>query len=52
MISFAFGRGSQRLLDVLQKGIAVEQSLQAAALCKKYRIPFLSRYSSFVWNVM
>ncbi|MCX6340407.1 MAG: radical SAM protein [Candidatus Aureabacteria bacterium] len=42
MVSFGFESGSQKMLDFLQKGISVEQSFRAAALCKKYKIPFLA----------
>jgi len=42
MVSFGFESGSQRILDMLQKGITVGQSLSAAALCRKHRIPFLA----------
>jgi anaerobic magnesium-protoporphyrin IX monomethyl ester cyclase len=38
-ISFGFESGSQRILDFLNKGITVEQSLKAAELCHQYGIP-------------
>lgn len=38
-ICIGFESGSQRILDFLNKGITIEQSLKAAELCHKYGIP-------------
>jgi anaerobic magnesium-protoporphyrin IX monomethyl ester cyclase len=38
-ICIGFESGSQRILDFLNKGITVEQSIKAAELCHKYGIP-------------
>jgi radical SAM superfamily enzyme YgiQ (UPF0313 family) len=37
-IGFGFESGSQTILNFLRKGITVEQSLNAAKLCKKYHM--------------
>ncbi|NDJ75861.1 MAG: radical SAM protein, partial [Chloroflexi bacterium] len=36
---FGFESGSQRILNLLQKGTQVEQAYRAAALCEQYDIP-------------
>lgn len=44
---FGFESGSPRILERMNKRITVEQSIYAAQLCHKFRIPF---YASFVVN--
>lgn len=41
---FGFESGSQKILDVLKKGIKPEQSIHAAELCKKYGILIFADY--------
>lgn len=41
---FGFESGSQRVLDILKKGITYQQSLEAAKLCKKYKILIFANY--------
>jgi radical SAM superfamily enzyme YgiQ (UPF0313 family) len=41
---FGFESGSQKILDLLRKGINPEQSIRAAELCKKYGILIFADY--------
>lgn len=39
-----FESGSQRLLDLIQKGTTVEQNLKASAICRKYGVKIFGTY--------
>ena len=39
-----FESGSQRLLDMIKKGITVEQNIRAAEICRKYGIKIIGTY--------
>lgn len=41
---FGFESGSQRILDILKKGITPQQSLESARICKKYKILIFANY--------
>lgn len=39
-----FESGSQRILDLIKKGVTVEQNLEAARICRKYGIKIFATY--------
>jgi anaerobic magnesium-protoporphyrin IX monomethyl ester cyclase len=44
LIMIGFESGSQRVLNLLRKGVTVKQNIQAARICKKYKILIWANY--------
>lgn len=44
LIMIGFESGNQRILNLLRKGVTVKQNIQAAKICKKYKILIWANY--------